>query len=448
MATTTVSTGNDSQASSTGSMAGNATVRRGDPYIWGLYITLIIISLVETYSASSREIRSTGLSMYTPFIKHVLMLAGGFVCLWFIQRWHYKYFKWPIFFFAAATICCMVYVYFKGDIINGARRSFSIMGFSVQPAEMAKLSIVTVIALLSAYIRNGKQVKSISVFISAFMVLLYCVFLYQQGLTNTIIIFAISLAMIVVCGINWKHIGIVFLAYGIAAGTFYAFSHAKEEAAVQANTATTEEQYDASGTEAKDPTDRQATRKHRLSDWEWLSGTPLVERPLEDLNPQDAYSRMAQVHGGVFGVGPGNSRERSRLPLAFSDYIYSIIVEELGIVGGIFVILVYLALLGRAGKIAYMCNKVFPCLLMLGMAVMITVQALAHIAINTGAFPVSGQPLPLISKGGSSIIMTSIAFGIMLSVSRYAIEHKDGKMVAVQDDETPDALGAVNPSQY
>ena len=156
------------------------------------------------------------------------------------------------------------------------------------------------------------------------------------------------------------------------------------------------------------------------------------------------YSYMAQAHGGISGVLPGNSRETSRLPLAFSDYIFAIVVEDWGLIGGIGLLVLYLALLGRAGAIAARCSRAFPALLVMGMAVMIVLQALFHMAIVTGVFPVSGQPLPLISKGGSSIIVTSIAFGIMLSVSRYAVQSNRQKDINAEILELPEELSAEN----
>lgn len=147
------------------------------------------------------------------------------------------------------------------------------------------------------------------------------------------------------------------------------------------------------------------------------------------------------------GQLPGNSRETARLPLAFSDYIFAIVVEDWGFVGGMFLLGLYLMLLARAGAIASRCSRAFPTLLVMGMAVLIVLQALFHMAIVTGVFPVSGQPLPLISKGGSSIIATSIAFGIMLSVSRYAVQSNNRKEINAELLELPAELGAANPSK-
>lgn len=174
---------------------------------------------------------------------------------------------------------------------------------------------------------------------------------------------------------------------------------------------------------------------------------PKYMQPINDLNRQEMYGYMAQAHGGIGGVLPGNSRETARLPLAFSDYIFSIIVEEWGLVGGLVVMVLYLILLARASSIASRCNQRFAALLVIGMAVMIVLQALFHMAIVTGFFPVSGQPLPLISKGGTSILITSAAFGVMLSVSRFGVRTGRKQDEREENAALPDSFRSANPTQ-
>ena len=172
--------------------------------------------------------------------------------------------------------------------------------------------------------------------------------------------------------------------------------------------------------------------------------TPLYEQEITEKNDQEMYSYMAQAHGGIFGVLPGNSRECSRLPLAFSDYVFSIIVEELGLFGGLFLIGLFFTLLMRAGNIARKCNRAYPAFLVMGMAVMVVLQAYFHMAINTGVFPVS---LPLISKGGTSVLVISIAFGVMLSVSRTATQTSAEKDVRKEKEALPESMRAANPTR-
>lgn len=233
-----------------------------------------------------------------------------------------------------------------------------------------------------------------------------------------------------------KKLAVVLLVYGACFAGYLGFQSVKGWLSDDKK----QEQVDAV------PENRIGTWSDRLDNW-WNSG-PKYEEPLTSDNLQEQYGYMAQAHGGIFGVMPGNSRETARLPLAFTDYIYSIIVEELGFVGGVIVLILYLWLLARASAVASKCARAFPALLVIGMALTIVFQALFHICIVTGVMPVSGQPLPLISKGGSSIIVTSIAFGVMLSVSRFAVRNNaKRKDINMEKDALPEDLRADNPSQ-
>ena len=165
---------------------------------------------------------------------------------------------------------------------------------------------------------------------------------------------------------------------------------------------------------------------------------------MTDLNRQEMLAKMSQANGGVFGKGPGNSRESARLPLAFSDYIYSIIVEDTGLFGGLFLLILYLMLLARAGRITFKLKRALPAFLIMGCAVLIVFQALVHMAIVTGLGPVSGQPLPFISKGGTSVLVMSAAIGIMLSVSRFAVTKNDKKEIKEELKGLPEDMRAAN----
>ncbi len=425
--------------------------RKGDPFIWGIYISLIIISMIECYSASSQEISGTGLTMYQPILKHLMMLFGGWILLFIIQRIHYKKLPPAILFFSFLTVVSMVTVLFVGDSINGAKRSFTLpgVGFSIQPAEMAKLSIVSLIAWITARNQMVKGVTNKGVLFCALAVIVYSACIFLQGLTNTLLLMGISFSMMLISGVQKRKILLVITSYAITGSLFFIIKHNNEEK--QENLNNTEMVVTADGLPiAQDPTetnkvDRSGTWQQRML--RHFTGPDLVDQEMNSKNRQEMYSRIAQAHGGITGVGPGNSRECSRLPLAFSDYIYSIIIEELGLAGGVVVLLLYLFLLARAGMIAKKCSRAFPALLIMGMAVMITLQALFHMGINTGFFPVSGQPLPLISKGGTSILMISMAFGVMLSVSRYAVQSNKSKEVKAEINELPEELRGANPYQ-
>lgn len=403
-----------------------------DKYITAIYLTLCVISIIELYSASSREV-SAG-NVFGPLVRHLLQLIIGAAICFGVSKISYRWLVpfTPVIAFVSAI--AMVGVLIGGEVINGARRGFTIAGILVLPAELLKLSAVLVIARVTA--RNqqkGGGVKNRGVIICAAVVIFFSGLLFSQGLTNTLLLMSISLSMMLVGGIQWKKLGVVCLVYAfVAGGALYVKMHSDDSP-------------EGESTEEVSDGHREKTWANRLTRW-GNDSVPKYQQPITAENRQEMYSYMAQANGGVIGVMPGNSRETARLPLAFSDYIYSIIVEDIGFIGGIVLIIIYLSLMGRASVIASRCEKIFPALLVLGMAVMICLQALFHMAIVTGFFPVSGQPLPMISKGGMSIFVTSFAFGIMLSVSRYAASGKKERGARTKV-KLPKSINADNPMQ-
>lgn len=415
--------------------AGVDEPRKADKYIWAIYIALLAISVVELYSASSREVSAS--NVFGPLLRHGMMLLLGFGITLSLSRIKFKWFisMTPVFVLCAVAIA--VYVVFKGQVINGARRSMSLFGIALQSAELLKIAAVMVIAYVVAYNQEHKGVTTKGVVICAAFVLLCGGLLFSQGMTNTLLLMFISMAMMLTGGIQLKKLAIVVVCYGAigGAGMWYKAAHAQTDEEVAESIETGKEM------------NRITTQLGRVQRWLGLGDTlPKYAQPITSINRQEMYSFMAQANGEWHGVLPGNSRETARLPLAFSDYIFAIIVEDWGFIGGIVLLALYLALLGRAGAVANKCHSAFPTLLIMGMAVFIVLQALFHMAIVTGVFPVSGQPLPLISKGGSSILVTSIAFGIMLSVSRTAARNDgDAKEINAEIASLPSEMTAQNP---
>ncbi|MBO4871632.1 MAG: FtsW/RodA/SpoVE family cell cycle protein [Muribaculaceae bacterium] len=410
--------------------------KHGDPWIWGIYLALIVISIVESYSASSREVAHSA-NIYAPVIKQCAFLGIGALLVVFLHRTDYNKSEFlfamiPL--LAFVTIAMLIYVMLFGEVINGARRSMRIVGFTIQPSELAKLSIVTLLSYILAKSQKNRDVSTRGMVFAAIVVLIFGGLMVKSGMTNTIILMLISISMMLIGGAKFKKIVAVFAAYAILGGGLYGLKMHNQQIDETVNTETV----------VKDKENRTEMRKGRIR--EWRESWSLVNKPINDYNQQEMFSRMAQAHGGWHGVGPGRSRECSRLPLAFSDYIYSIIIEETGLIGGLFVLVLYLWLLARAAMIVRRSRRVLPSLLVIGMAAMITIQALCHMAINVGVFPVSGQPLPLVSAGGTSIIIMSVAFGIMLSVSR-TIANYNNKNNKQEDSVLPEGLDAENPTQ-
>ena len=395
--------------------------RRSDPYIWGIIIILYIVSVVEVYSAISREI--TGGDVYSPIIKHALLLFSGFLITYATSRVHYKWFKVMAYLMIPATIVLLVSILLWGDTLNGAKRTIPVLGISLQGSEVAKVTIVLAMATVLAKSQIKRGVNTKGVVLVVVLVTIFSGLLFTQGLTNTLLFIGISVCMMLIGGVEWYKLGIIFLAYLVLALAVMQAKDILVESELFNKQAQTEQTAQAGEQveQKKVLIQRSSTWKSRLEDF--FDSAPEYEKETTDANRQEHRAAMAMAHGGITGVGPGNSREASRLPLAFSDYIYAIIIEDLGfVVGGVGLLLVYLMILARAGLIARRCTKAFPALLVMGMAMMIVLQALFNMAIVVGVFPVSGQPLPLISKGGTSIWMMSFGFGVMLSVSRFAVK--------------------------
>ena len=262
----------------------------------------------------------------------------------------------------------------------------------------------------------------------AIIVIVFAGILWINGLTNTILIMGVSICMFLIGGIQWKKLAAVGAVYMAAALGLIMVKYATPSA-------TEFEEVGGARTEQTSGGGRQVTHIERFK--RHIAGVHPSD-PIDDYNRQVVFAKMAQANGGLLGQGPGNSRENARLPLAFSDYIYSIVVEDTGFIGGIALLMLYLLLLARAGAIAYKCNRAFPAFLIMGCAVLIVFQALVHMAIVTGVFPVSGQPLPFISKGGTSVVVMSMAIGIMLSVSRFAVTNTDKKANQAELEALPE----------
>lgn len=415
---------------------------KGDPYIWGIYLMLLVVSVIELYSASASEV--VGSNVYGPLIRHGLFLGIGFAVLYIIQRAHYGYIHRFAPIIGIVSWLALAYSSFFGVEINGAQRAFMIGSITVQPPEIVKLTVVICLATILARNQKKKDVKTRGIVYCAVVVALFGALLARNGLTNTALVMGVSLAMFLIGGIPMKKILGVMCVYGVLLGVFYVGNKAFNSPS----------EFDKVGTSEMAAPAASTGGDHSLgSETQWKRVMRHIQGvhpgdSLTDENRQVVMAKFAQARGGVVGTGLGNSRESVRLPLAFSDYIYSIVIEEGGLVGGIALMMLYLLLLARAGYVAYHLNRALPAFLILGCAILIVFQALVHMAIVTGLFPVSGQPLPFISKGGTSVIVMSAAIGIMLSVSKHAARYKEnnGEKARAEASKLGAEMQAINAS--
>lgn len=413
--------------------AGKAVKSKADPYIWGIYISLLVVSVIELFSASSTEVSAS--NVYMPLIRHGIFLVLGLGIVLFFQNIHYAFFSRFALLAAITSLGLLMLSNFFGIEINGAQRAINIAGFTIQPAEIVKLTVVVLLATVLGRNQKPGGVTTKGMIIAAIVVVVFAASLWKNGLTNTLLLFGVSLSMFLIGGMKWKQFFIIIALYSIAGGALYFIKYQDDEAKEFDSISQTVVQTQDNG--------RADTHKGRIS--RFLEGVN-PEDPIDDYNRQVIFANIAQANGGVLGQGPGNSRESARLPLAFSDYIYSIIVEDTGLVGGVLLLIVYLLLLARAGRIAFKCRRALAAFLIMGCAVLIVFQALVHMAIVTGLCPVSGQPLPLISKGGTSVLVMSAAIGIMLSVSRFTVTGNNARQIKEELSVLPADMQAENYS--
>lgn len=387
-----------------------------DKRIWGIYSAIIFFSILELYSASSREV--TAGHIMAPLFRHIGLLGVGCVIMLALQKVHYRVFYKLTWLIVGASVLMAIITNFFGSNLNGAQRSVTFIFFSIQPSELLKFSSALVIARVlgdgQIKVDGRPTVRTSSVVWVCVIVVVFSALLIKQGLTNAVLLVAISYSMMVVCGVSWKHLLIIFAVCLVGAAGYWGYTKYKADHREKDST----EQVERSGV--------------RVSRIDYYLAPNKYDHDITPENQQAQYSFIAQANGGLFGAGIGNSRETARLPLAFSDYIFAIIIEEGGLFLGFVIIVLFLLLLARAGRVGLQLKQAFPALLIIGMAVFIVYQALFHMAIVTGLFPVSGQTLPFFSKGGSSVIMSSVALGVMLSVSRYAARKNEN-----DDRESP-----------
>lgn len=370
---------------------------RGDRVVWMIFLFLCLISIVEVYSATSTLAYRR--NYWEPIMRHSIFLLGGAGVVLFVHSIKPK-------FFSILAVCLpiawllLIATKIFGATVNGADRWLSIGGVSFQPSELAKLCLIVATAFLLSKRQNLTTDKTFKWILIAAVPT--CVIILWDNFSTATLLFAIIFLMMFIGQIPFKQLAklalilIASLTVLIAALVF-----------MPSNIMNT-------------VFPRGLTWKERIKDYTYKDESKNeAEFVINDDNYQVSHAKIAIARGGIFGKMPGNSQERDFLPQAYSDFIYAIIIEELGIIGGIVVLLLYVILFIRAGMIADRCEKVFPKFLVIGSALIIITQALANMAVAVNLIPVTGQPLPLISRGGTSTLITCVYVGIILSVSRF-----------------------------
>jgi Bacterial cell division membrane protein len=369
---------------------------RGDRSVWIIFMFLCLVSLVEVYSATSTlAYRNT--YFWAPIVRHASFLIAGFAAVLLLHNIPSRFYSLAILLLPISIVMLLV-TPFIGISANEAHRWLSFMGIQFQPSEFGKLACVVFVAFMLS--KQDKFTPDKTFWIMIVSVGITCLLILPENFSTAILLFVVCFLMMFVGQAPLKKMGLVFALLVLAGGIMYvSLNYIPEDFARD-----------------RLPS-RYMTWKNRFEDFKSDKGEDKYS-----LNEhfQVNHAKIAIARGGLFGNMPGHSVQRDFLPQAYSDFIYAIIIEELGlIVGGVGVLMLYVFLLFRVAIIARRCEKLFPKYLALGCGLLIVIQAFMNMAVAVNIMPVTGQPLPLISRGGTSTMLTCLYFGIILSVSRF-----------------------------
>jgi len=402
---------------------------KGDGIIWMVFFFLCIISIIEVFSASSTLTFKSG-SYFGPVLRHTGLLIIGVVFMVATMNIKCKYFKIVTPFALFLSLFMLIAVLAVGQSTNGAQRWIGLFGIQFQPSELAKGALILAEAQILSAMQTETGADRRAFKYICWLSLPFVLLIAMENL-STAMLLCITIFIMMFIGrvpksqLN-RTIGVVVLLAALSIGAIMLMgsneAKAKEPEGKMAMTEQVETQEKKSGL---------SKIFHRADTWKaridkFLSNEEIAPADYDlDKDGQVAHANIAIASSNIVGKGPGNSVERDFLSQAFSDFIYAIIIEEMGIWGAFFVCLLYVILLFRTATIANRCSNAFPALLIMGIALLLVTQAFFNMMVAVGLAPVTGQPLPLISRGGTSTIMNCVYIGIILSVSYTAKKRVD-----------------------
>jgi Bacterial cell division membrane protein len=397
---------------------------KGDKVIWMVFFFLCMISIVEVFSASS-NLTYKSQNYIGPIAFHTVTIIIGAVVAVVILNVPCRYFKLMTPFLLVISGFTLLWVLIGGESINGANRVISLPGgITFQPSEIAKGTMVLITAqILSAMQREDGADKKAFKYI-LWIVVPTAALIGIENLSTAALLFAVIFLMMFIGRVPMIQMGKLVGACAVLVAIFLTL--VLTLGSIGANQESSQETTEVVSGETDTKVIKGGGVFHRFVTWRNRIVKHLDKRDISpdkydlDKDAQVAHANIAIVSSNIIGKGPGQSVERDFLSQAFSDFIFAIVIEELGIIGASFVVLLYIVLLYRTARIASRCENNFPAFLVMGLALLLVVQAVFNMLVAVGIAPVTGQPLPLISKGGTSTIINCAYIGAILSVSRSA----------------------------
>ena len=396
---------------------------KGDKVIWIIFLCLCLISVIEVFSAASTLTYKSG-DHWGPITQHsVILMVGAFIVV-LVHNIPCKYFSVLPFFLLPLSCILLVFVMgmgmITGDRVNGAARWMTFFGIQFQPSEIAKMAVIIVTAFILSKFQDedGANPKAFK-YIMWITGIVFILIAPENGSTAALLAGVVFLMMLI-GRVPWKQIGRLVGIVGVSLTLLVSVIVLIPPKAYQ----------NIPGTH------RFATWQSRIKGFFEDKGEIPAAKFDIDKDAQVAHANIAIATSHIVGKMPGNSVQRDFLSQAFSDFIFAIVIEELGLLGGGFIVMLYLWLLIRAGRIAKRSDKHFPAFLVMGIALLLVSQAMLNMMVAVGLFPVTGQPLPLISKGGTSTLINCAYIGMILSVSRYVAEKEEQRrQMELQNNE-------------
>ena len=381
---------------------------KGDRIIWAIAALLAIFSFLPVYSAASNlAYIGSGSNTFSYFIKHFVHLFLGFSIIYGVHKIPYRYFKGLSMVMIPVVLILLIITMLQGSTIGGANASrwirVPIVGFTFQPSTLAALVLMVYVARYLSKIKDETISFRESVLPLWLPVFIVLALILPANFSTAALIFSMVILLTFVGGYPLKYLSII-IGSGVVVLALFVLT-AKAFPDLMPN--------------------RVDTWTSRISSF--------VDSEVTQEDYQIEKAKIAIASGGVQGLGPGKSIQKNFLPQSSSDFIFAIIIEEYGLIGGILLLILYLWLLFRIVIVAQKSDSVFGKLLAIGVGIPVIFQALVNMGVAVQLFPVTGQTLPLISSGGTSIWVTCLALGVVLSVSAKRDEDKNNEV----DDQHP-----------
>lgn len=400
---------------------------KGDKGIWVIFALLVGISILEVFTASGRSIPENG-DFIQPIMRHTQLLTIGFITMLVVINFPFNLFRIIGVTCLTVSIGISIYIQLFGQAINGGKRWFSVFGFQLQPSEFSKVGLIIILSGLVADGLAHPEKEKRNCLSALILITIVCMSVVLENLSTALLIGALSVTLLIITGAYMKYIlqylGIIFIVGSLLIGGLFILPKAPSGFLARANT-------------WKARIERFVYEDKDISD--------PYQVDLFNENAQRNHSNVAIASAGFTGCGIGQSTERSFLSEANNDFIFSIILEETGLAGGIAIIVLYGWLFVRGLKIAYLAEKPFHKFMAVGVIIMLAYQTLINMSVAVGMLPVTGQTLPLVSKGGSSALTVCILLGILLKVSAEIQKKRDADRAA--DTDVSDWTGIEDHNQ-